>query len=77
MEKKHSIEFCSANLLNGSKKVYDQLKEKEKINLYEFGCLGHCRQCVRTLFAMVDDQYVSAESAEVLYVEIMKRVKDK
>lgn len=74
MNEKHQIEFCSTNLAKGTKKVVKWLRIREDTDLYEFQCLGHCRQCAKHLFAVVDDQIISGQTPKELYEKIIENL---
>lgn len=65
------IKFCENNFAHGTEEVVNRLAE-EKINAEVEPCLGYCGECAEKPFALVNDDYIEAESPEELYDKIME-----
>lgn len=68
------IEFCRANLSNGSGQVRDQLLIPDEsigeVEVMEYECLGNCGQCYLQPFAMVEGTIVAGDTPEELLENI-------
>jgi uncharacterized protein YuzB (UPF0349 family) len=64
------VEFCISNLANGSQRALEKLEKDPNLDIIEYGCLGYCGKCAQSLFAMVNGDVVTAETAE----ELVERV---
>jgi len=63
------IKFCENNFAHGTEEVVSRLKD-ENIATEVEPCLGHCGDCAEKPFALVDDEYVEADTPEELYDKI-------
>lgn len=68
------IEFCTNNMHHGTDKVMEKLEANLAYDVIDYGCLGNCGQCYANPYALVNGEYVSAATAEELYVKIMKEI---
>ncbi|MFC7370858.1 YuzB family protein [Fictibacillus iocasae] len=64
------IEFCISNLANGSQRALEQLEKDYDLDVIEYGCLGYCGQCSRSLFALVNGEVVTGENPDDLVSKI-------
>ncbi|MGX1902709.1 uncharacterized protein YuzB (UPF0349 family) [Thermolongibacillus altinsuensis] len=64
------VEFCISNLANGSQRALEKLEKDPNLDIIEYGCLGYCGKCAQSLFALVNGDVVTAETAE----ELVERV---
>jgi uncharacterized protein YuzB (UPF0349 family) len=64
------VEFCISNLANGSQRALEKLEKDPNLDIIEYGCLGYCGKCAHSMFAMVNGDVVTAETAE----ELVERV---
>lgn len=71
---KPMIEFCASNMHHGTDRIMKQFEENDDYEVTEYGCLGNCGECYLNPFALVDGAIVSAETAEELYVNILKAI---
>lgn len=67
------IKFCENNFAHGTEDVVNRLKD-ENINAEVEPCLGYCGDCAEKPFALVDDEYIEAESPEELYDKIIEMI---
>ncbi|GIP24031.1 MULTISPECIES: YuzB family protein [Paenibacillus] len=70
------IEFCVNNMHFGTDEVMKKLEDCPDYDVLEYGCLTHCGVCYLTPFALVNGEFVEAESAEQLYERIMDKIKE-
>lgn len=69
------IKFCENNLNLGSEVVAQKLKrEIKEINLEIEPCLGCCGECAEKPFALIKEEVLLADSADDLYVKIIKNL---
>lgn len=64
------VEFCVTNLSQGSDEVYEKLEGRDDIELLQTGCNSHCELCACTLYALVNEEVVEADTAEELLEKI-------
>lgn len=69
------VEFCVSNLSSYTQEVMDALENDDQldVDVLEYGCLGHCGECFLAPFALVDGEFVQADTAE----ELLQRIKQK
>ena len=67
------IKFCENNYAQGAEDVISKL-ESEDIEFEVEPCLGYCGDCAVGPFALVDDEFVQADTADELYDEIKKLI---
>jgi len=70
------IEFCQSNYAHGTEMIKEQLEQNPDYDVMEYGCLGHCSQCIRTPFALVEGEYVEATTPEELQGKIEEKIKE-
>ncbi|MFF5996172.1 DUF1450 domain-containing protein [Lysinibacillus sp. KU-BSD001] len=73
---KHQIEFCISNLSFGSADAYDELIQREDVVIEESGCTSNCETCDSCLFAVVNSEVVTAETADELLQRIEEKMKE-
>ncbi|KSU83405.1 YuzB family protein [Fictibacillus enclensis] len=66
------IEFCVSNLANGSQRALEKLEQDYDLDVIEYGCLGYCGQCARSLFALVNGDIVRGETPDELVENVYK-----
>lgn len=66
------IEFCVSNLANGSRRALEKLEQDYDLDVIEYGCLGYCGQCARSLFALVNGDIVRGETPDELVENVYK-----
>ena len=69
----HHVEFCISNLSFGSADTYDELIKREDIIIEEAGCTSNCETCDSCLFAIVNSEIVTANTAD----ELLQRIEEK
>ncbi|MBM7592017.1 YuzB family protein [Brevibacillus fulvus] len=72
------VEFCSSNLSSYTQSVMERLEQDTEldVDVVEYGCLGHCGECYMAPFALVNGDYVAAETAEELYEKIKQKIRE-
>ncbi|SEG38126.1 YuzB family protein [Paenibacillus sp. UNC499MF] len=70
------IEFCASNMHHGTDAVMKKLEGNPDYDVIEYGCLGNCGECYLFPFAMVNGEIVAAETADKLFDEISKKIKE-
>jgi uncharacterized protein YuzB (UPF0349 family) len=63
------IRFCENNFGHGTEEVVGKLKN-DGASVEVESCLGYCGDCAMGPFALVDDEFIQAESPEELYQKI-------
>lgn len=67
------IKFCENNFDHGVEKVIEKLKA-ENVSVEVEGCLAYCGECASGPFAVVDDEFVQADSPDALYQKIKSMI---
>ncbi len=67
------VKFCENNFGHGTDEIAEKLKN-EGINVEIEPCLGYCGDCAVGPFALVDDEFIQAESPEELYGKIKEQM---
>lgn len=72
------VEFCQNNLASGTQKVMEALEKDPDImvDVIDYGCLGFCGECMEGPYALVNGEFVSAESPEKLLKKIKKQIQE-
>jgi uncharacterized protein YuzB (UPF0349 family) len=69
------IKFCENNFIHGTDEMVKKLKanfEENKVTIES--CLGYCGDCAEGPYALVNDEFVQADSADELYDKITKLI---
>lgn len=71
------VEFCAANVGSYTKVVMEALENDPTVtaDVVEYGCLGRCGECYMMPFALVNGDYVEADSPEELLQKIKEKLK--
>jgi len=71
------VEFCASNVSSYTKAVIDALEHDPEldVDVLEYGCLGHCGECYMEPFALVNGDFVSAETADELLDKIKQKIR--
>lgn len=70
-----TVKFCKNNFLNGKEEIAEKLKQNYKdVEVIVGSCLGFCSDCANVPYALVDDEYVEADTTEELYEKITKHI---
>ncbi|WP_335870326.1 YuzB family protein [Bacillus sp. 2205SS5-2] len=56
------IEFCISNLASGAQKALEILERDPNLDTVEYGCLGYCGKCAKSLFVLVNGEVVTGEN---------------
>ena len=67
---KKMVEFCENNYTLGTRITKEKLDHNPKFDTMEYGCLGYCRQCRITPFALVEGKYIEEDELDELYLKI-------
>lgn len=70
----HLIEVCAGNAHHGTEAVLKKLEQQPDIEVIAYGCLGNCGECFLTPYALVNGQFVAAETPDTLYDAIMQAI---
>lgn len=70
------IEFCMNNMHHGTVSVMKKLENDPEYDVVEYGCLGNCGQCYAEPYALVNGEIIAAETADELYDQIIKVIKE-
>ncbi len=65
--------FCENNFQYGTEDVVKKL-EDEGVNVEVEPCLGYCGDCEAGPFALVNDEFIQAETAEELFEMIRDEI---
>ncbi|MNI49606.1 hypothetical protein D3C73_1042220 [compost metagenome] len=71
------IEYCTNNSGFGTDDIMNRLKENYDCEVYEYGCLTGCGMCYLSPYALFDGETVEAQTAELLYEVISKKIQEK
>ncbi|KAA1042544.1 YuzB family protein [Macrococcus equipercicus] len=70
------VEFCLSNMAAGSQSVYDTLSKDPGVDCLEYGCLTYCGLCNERLYALVNGDVVTGETADELLNNIYKHIEE-
>jgi uncharacterized protein YuzB (UPF0349 family) len=70
------IEFCVSNLANGSQRAREVLEKDLNLDVIEYGCLGYCGICYEGMFALVNGEVVTGETAESLVENVYTHLEE-
>jgi uncharacterized protein YuzB (UPF0349 family) len=70
------IEFCSNNMHHGTGKIMQKLEADPDLDVIEYGCLGNCGECYMFPYALVNGEFVAAETPDELYDKIMEKIRE-
>ncbi|KOS69753.1 hypothetical protein AEA09_05655 [Lysinibacillus contaminans] len=57
---------CVSNMSLHGENIYDELLNREDIELIEEGCTSNCRICDRSLFVIVNGKLIKARNEDSL-----------
>lgn len=66
------VTVCVSNMSLHGENIYDELLNREDIELIEEGCTSNCRICDRSLFVIVNGKLIKARN-EVSLLEKMNQ----
>lgn len=67
---KPMIEFCASNMHHGTDEIMNKLELDDSVEVIEYGCLGNCGECYLKPYALVDGEFVAADSVAELHDKI-------
>ncbi|MGG3875089.1 YuzB family protein [Brevibacillus laterosporus] len=72
------VEFCSSNVISYTKTVMDALENDPDldVDVVEYGCLGHCGECYMQPFALVNGDFITAETTDLLLTLIKEKIQE-
>jgi uncharacterized protein YuzB (UPF0349 family) len=70
------IEFCVSNLASGAQKALEILEKDPNLDIIEYGCLGYCGKCASSLYALVNGEVVTGNTAEELVENIYQYLEE-
>jgi len=72
------VEFCSSNVISYTKTVMDALENDPDldVDVVEYGCLGHCGECYMQPFALVNGDFITAETTDSLLTLINEKIQE-
>lgn len=73
---KNQVEFCITNISLGAADVYDELMERDDVEISESGCTSNCEICECQLFAIVNGEIIQEENAEQLLQAVEKELEE-
>lgn len=71
------VEFCVNNLTEEVERVKEELENDPDIDVMEYDCLNHCSECYVHPYALVDGEYVAAESGPELLEAIYEAIESR
>lgn len=72
--KRPIVGFCVINLENGAREVKETLEKDPNIDVTEYGCIRYCGPCKKSLYALVDGEFVTGETSEQLIANIYQHL---
>lgn len=72
------VEFCASNVSSYSREVMEQLESDPVLDadVLEYGCLGYCGECYLGPFALVNGDFVTAETPQALLDKIRQKIRE-
>ncbi len=62
------VKFCENNFQHGTDAIVEKLKENhEDVKVEVESCLGDCGECANGPFAVLDGQFIQADTPDELY----------
>lgn len=71
------VEFCTNNYVYGTDRIKKSLEGNEEYEVMEYNCLGHCTECDITPFAVVEGEFVEADTLALLKDMIKEKIQEK
>lgn len=68
------VEFCVSNLTPEVEKVKEELERDDDIDVVEYSCLGNCTECYVRPYALVDGEFIAADSGPELLAAIREAI---
>jgi len=72
------VEFCASNVSSYSKETMERLENDPELDadVLEYGCLGYCGECYMAPFALVNGDFVTAETPQELFAKIKQQLRE-
>ncbi len=71
-----TIRFCENNFTQGTEEVVEKLRRNFKEeNIEVESCLGYCSDCAVGPYALVEDEFIQADSPDELYEAIVEIIR--
>ncbi|MHB1393652.1 MAG: YuzB family protein [Clostridia bacterium] len=69
------VKFCENNFSQGTDETAERIQnELDDVAVLVEPCLGHCGDCAIGPFALVNDKFIQADTADELYVKIVEQL---
>lgn len=69
------VKFCENNFSHGTDEIAERIEnEFDDVAVLIEACLGHCGECAEGPFAMVNDEFVQADTTDELYERIVEQL---
>lgn len=69
------IKFCENNFSQGTEEISQRLEnELDTVTVEVESCLGYCGDCAMGPFALVNDEFIQADTPEELYNKIKEMI---
>lgn len=69
------VKFCENNFDHGTDEIAERIEsEFEDVDVIVEPCLTYCEDCAVGPFALVDDEFIQADTPEELYDKIVERI---
>lgn len=69
------VKFCENNFSHGTEEVVNKIKsEIENVDVAVEPCLGYCSDCAIGPYALVNDEFVQAETTDELFEKIKEKL---
>lgn len=56
------VEFCINNLTPDVEEVKEALEQDDEIDVMTYSCLGNCSECYVRPYALVDGEFIAADT---------------
>ncbi|MCC2686253.1 MAG: UDP-N-acetylmuramoylalanine--D-glutamate ligase [Paenibacillaceae bacterium] len=70
------IEFCTSNMHHGTDEVMRKLAANPDYDVVEYGCMGNCGECYDMPYALLNGDFITAQTADELYEAILAKIKE-
>lgn len=70
------VEFCISNLTSEVEKVKDALEQDPGIDVMVYDCLGNCSECCVSPYALVDGEFIAADTGPELLKAIREAIEE-
>ena len=71
------VTVCVSNMSLHGENMYDELLNREDIELFEEGCTSNCRICDRSLFVIVNGKLIKARNEALLFEKMEQALNGK